>query len=241
MTDVRVGTWNMGGGEGPDGPTEQQVGRMLRTIEREGVEVLMGQECQKEYSRSILRELGYDLFAVGTERVLVAWKPKLWVPVFKEDLVLNPNNPFHRKDNPKDIYCHLPHVRLCNPLGQSLDTGSYHTPSSVQERVKPPNRMDALREAMRTMERLNDKSLCDATCLAGDDNVDEQGGAWGPWQFMLEKETGLKQFVAPRNTLGKRKVDDIRGDGLASVGNGDVIHGPTHHNAHLRTLRIVKR
>lgn len=237
MESVVVGTWNMGGGEGPDGPTRQQCEQLLTLMKKSKVSVLLGQEVQKEENITFLKELGYLVYRARPESV-VAWLPDLWTCVAKHDRVLNPRNPYHRKDNPKDIFIHMAHVILVNDEGVSMDAGSYHTPSSVQEKNPPPNRIKALHESMDVLSDLNADSKCRCTLFGGDDNVDEEQGAYGPWGFMEFKATGLRQLRAPRNTLGHRKVDDFRVRGLKPIGEGAVLHGPTHHNAHIRKLLL---
>lgn len=235
MQNVKVATWNMGGGEGPTGPTLHQTEAVLSEIEKIGVSVLLGQEVQEEENLRLLKQLGFQVYRAAPESV-VAWKPEVWTAVAKHDRVLNPRNPYHRKDNPKDIFIHMAHVVLCNDEGVSMDAGSYHTPSSVQERNQPKNRIAALRESMKVLSDLAADSKCRCTLFGGDDNVDEEQGAFGPWDFMLYNATGLRQITAPQNTLGKRKVDDFRVRGLKPVNEGRIVRGPTHHNAHVQTL-----
>jgi hypothetical protein len=237
VENFRVATWNMGGGEGPTGPTFGEVKDLLADIRDSKVSVLLGQEVQKDENIEFLKKLGYSVHQFGPE-CIVAWLD-VWVAANTFGEVLNPKNPYHRKDNPKDVLCKMPRVILCNKVGQTLDVGSYHTPSSVQEPVKPPNRIAALREAMETMSEVAETSLCHGVLLGGDDNVDEEGNAYGPWDFMRAPATGLKLVTAPKNTLGKRKVDDFRTKGLKVVGEGRVLHGPTDHNAHVETLAFA--
>lgn len=237
MENFRVATWNMGGGEGPTGPTFGEVKSLLTQIREAKVSVLLGQEVQKDENIELLESLGYTVHQFGPE-CIVAWLSN-WVAAREFGEVLNPKHPYHRKDNPKDVLCKMPRVILCNKLGQTIDVGSYHTPSSVQEPNKPVNRIAALREAMETMSDIADTSLCNGVLLGGDDNVDEQGNAYGPWDFMRQGATGLRLLVAPKNTLGKRKVDDFRVKGLKAVDDGHVFHGPTDHNAHVQTLTFV--
>lgn len=237
MVNFRVATWNMGGGEGPTGPTFGQVKSLLTDIREAKVSVLLGQEVQKDENIEFLKTLGYSVHQFGPE-CIVAWLD-YWVAAREFGEVLNPNNPFHRKNNPTDVFCKMPRVILCNKFGQTIDVGSYHTPSSVQEKDKPVQRIAALREAMETMSEIAETSLCNGVLLGGDDNVDEEGNAYGPWDFMRKPATGLKLVTAPSNTLGKRKVDDFRIKGLKTVGDGRVFHGPTHHNAHVQTLTFA--
>lgn len=232
---VRVATWNMGGGETKGGPTLGETTELLQDVHELGVEIFLGQEAQENENLDILRDLGYRVFRARPESI-VAWLPH-WKPMARYDRVLNPNEPFFRPGSDNAVYIHMAHVILCNKEGVSLDAGSYHTPSSVQQKDAPDQRLAALREAMDTMGDLASNSKCRATLFGGDDNVDEQEGH-GPWGFMLQPATGLRQIRPPRATLGKRKVDDFRVRNLQPMGNGKVLHGPTHHNVHIQTLKL---
>jgi hypothetical protein len=238
LREFTAGTWNMGGGEGPDGPTFEQVQRVCNQMKNAGMSIGLFLEAQKDENVKHLHSLGYFTHQFGPESV-VAWLDP-WVAARTWGMVLNEENPFFRKGGSKPIFCRMARVVLCNPFGQSVDAGAYHTPSSVQEKVQPKNRILALREAADNWQEIGEDSLCDAVLLGGDDNVDEEGGAFGPWTFMTMAGTGLRQITAPRNTLGKRKVDDFRVKGLKPIDEGLVIQGPTHHNAHLQTFRFTK-
>jgi hypothetical protein len=228
-------TWNAGGGE-PVGPTDADVVEVLTKIFRLKTTVFFGQEFQEKHDRLFLREIGFEMHRYGPE-CIVAWNPDVWTKLATDDVKLNPNNPFYRVGKgERPIYCYSPAVLLGNKLGLTLDALSLHMPSSVQEKDPPKNRIAATREAARTLTERKRESRCHAQDFAGDDNVDETG-AWGPWDFMLGGATGLRQLQAPQNTLGKRKVDDHRVAGLRDLG-GKVVKGPTHHNAHVRTLRF---
>lgn len=233
-------TWNFGGGE-PVGPTDRSVKRLVSTARDAGVSVLLGQEVQEAPDREILEGAGYRIHRYGPE-CLVAWLPEIWTGVAPHDLVLNPENPFHRKDRPADVFCKQAGMILCDAQGRSLDVGSYHTPSSVQEpehqkQDQPPsNRIAALREATRKWRQIANESECRAVLLGGDDNVDED---YGDWAFMLQPATGLRLVQAPSNTLGHRQVDDFRVRGLVPLpGGGRVVHGPTDHNMFIQTWRF---
>jgi hypothetical protein len=236
MKKFNAVTWNMGGGEGPTGPTFPQVKNVLTEFKDLNVSVGLGQEVQKDENIEFLKSLGYSVSQYGPESI-VFWDHR-WVAADEFGTVLNPNTPYHRKDNPRDVWVKMARVILCNREGVSLNVGSYHTPSSVQEKNKPPNRIAALKESMEQMSRIAETSKCHGVLLGGDDNVDENEGAWGPWDFMRRKATGLNLVVAPRNTLGKRKVDDFRVKGLRPQGDGRVVHGPTDHNAYVQTFLL---
>ena len=230
----KVATWNMGGGEERGGPTPDQADRVLTRLERMGCSVVLGQEAQEANDREALRDLGYRVHRAQPE-TLVAWQPGLWTPVLLDEVVLNPTSPFFRKGGDKPIYVTAARAILCSNWGQSVECLSYHTPSSVQPLAQAPeNREAALRESMDTMAELADDSLATAVLFGGDDNVDERHGSW---PFMLEVETGLRQVVAPGNTLGRRRVDDFRVRDLVVMA-GTVVEGPTHHNAHARKMRF---
>jgi hypothetical protein len=238
MSSFTAATWNLGGGE-PVGPTDAAVRRVLTSLKVEhGVDLLLVQEGQEKFDRALVEELWPGVHSAGPE-CMVAWSPdKFPAAVNERDTVLNPENPFFRKNGSRPIFCHMPQVILVTRWGRTVDVGSYHLPSSVQQANKPPNRIAATREAMAIMARIQRRNQCDAVLLGGDDNVDEEQGAFGPWAFMLYEATGLRQVVAPSNTLGHRSVDDFREDGLVVVGDGEVIHGPTHHNPHIRKFRF---
>jgi hypothetical protein len=237
MSDkVRIATWNMGGGEPMGGPGLEATTNVLQKLHKLRVEILLGQEAQENENIRAIKALGYRVHQAGPESI-VAWLPH-WHDVFRANRVLNPNNPFFRPGRPdKPIYVHMANTRLCNKDGISLDLGSYHTPSSVQKKNPPPNRMAALRESMDTLEELAKESLCDASCYGGDDNVDERK-AYGPWDFMLKRATGLKLVRAPKNTLRDRKVDDFRVRRLKPIGNGVVLDGPGHHNPFVQDFEL---
>lgn len=224
---IKAATWNMGGGEAHGGPTDQQVATTLAAAAKTGATILLGQEASDRNDRAALRDLGFTIFRAGPE-CLVAWKNDTWKPLAKRDVILNPTQPYWRVGGAK-VTMHMPEVILGDPQGRTLRVGSYHLPSSVQDPNPPANRMAALREAMETMADRAARSATHGVLYGGDDNVDE-AGAYGPWEFMLGRVTGLRQVRAPRNTLGVRKVDDFRISGLKPKGKGRVIHGPTHHN-----------
>lgn len=231
---VRAATWNMGGGEQAGGPTPGEARTVLGALHRAGCSIILGQETQEAGDRDILRELGYRLHRTRPES-LVAWLPELWTAVHVDDVTLNPTHPYYRKGGSSPVYVKSARVILCDRAGRSVDTLSYHTPSSVQPiDDAPPRRLAALRESMDTLAELADQTQARAVLFGGDDNVDENGPAWA---FMLGDRTGLRQVKAPRATLGRRRVDDFRVRGFQVDSDGRVVHGPTHHNAHIRRFR----
>lgn len=227
----KAATWNMGGGENP-GPNDQQAARLLKTVTKAKASLVLGQEVQDRADRLTLRDLGFNLHRAGPDSI-VAWLPGVWTPLADADVILNPDAPFFRKGSQTPVFVHMPEVVLGDRAGRTIRVGSYHTPSSVQEPNAPERRLEALAQAMETLTTRAAGSLTDAVLYGGDDNVDE-GGAHGPWEFMSEKATGLRLHQAPRNTLGRRKVDDFRTAGLKARGRGKVIQGPTHHNAYVQ-------
>jgi hypothetical protein len=237
MEEFRATTWNMGGGEPHGGPTDEASDRVLTEVKAMGASVILGQEVQEETNIRALHELGYKTFRALPES-LVAWLPEVWTCVYKDVVRLNPDAPFHRKTS-HPVYVNMAYVILCNDEGVSMDVGSYHTPSSVQEPNPAPERMAALRQSMETLGDLAEDSKCHATLFGGDDNVDEEG-PMGEWGFMLRRSTGLRLVRAPRNTLGRRKVDDFRVRNLKPKNSGAIVHGPTDHNAYLQRFILPR-
>ncbi|MEO1961294.1 MAG: hypothetical protein ABGW82_10040 [Paracoccus sp. (in: a-proteobacteria)] len=227
----KAATWNMGGGENP-GPTDDQAARVIKAVAKTGTSLFLTQESQDLADRLAIRDLGFRVHRAGPDS-MVAWDPQTWTPLAKMEVVLNPSTPFFRVGKTTPVFIHMPEVVLGDKEGRTIRVGSYHTPSSVQEDNAPARRRAALEEAMTVLSARGTGSLTDAVLFGGDDNVDETG-AYGPWDFMGWGATGLALHQAPRNTLGRRKVDDFRSRGLNARGRGQVIDGPTHHNAYVQ-------
>lgn len=238
MADTfRVATWNMGGGE-KVGPSDGEVRELLAELRASRCSILLGQEAQERHDLAVLAELGY-LFHQTEPESVVAWLPEEWVEVARFDETLT-QTPYFRPGSTRPVLVKAARVILCDRVGRSLEVLSYHLPSSVQKADPSERRMVALREAMRSLATIAEQSHTRAVLFGGDDNVDEDG-PHGPWRFMRAAETGLRQVPAPKPTLGSRRVDDFRIRGLATVGAGRVVQGPTHHNAHVQRLRWRKR
>lgn len=231
MRTFKAATWNMGGGERP-GPADDEAKDVLNKIHRAGVDLVFGQEVQDIHDRRHMRALGFRVVFVRPES-LVAWDPASWVLISWKDVTLNPNNPYFRKGKDVPIYVHMAEVILSDLEGRTVRVGSYHTPAAVQQPDAPERRLDALKESMEILGSRARGSHTHAVLYGGDDNVDEALGH-GPWGFMRMRTTGLRLVRAPSNTLGRRKVDDFRSRNLKVIGKGQVIQGPTHHNAFIQ-------
>jgi hypothetical protein len=238
-TTTVVATWNAGGGE-EVGPSDADVVKLLTKVfqpdkpkAKWSTKIFMGQEFQEKHDRLFLKELGLEHYRYGPECV-VAWHPDFWKALSKDDLRLNPNNPFFRPSSDKKVFCDVPAVVLGNELGLTVDTISFHLPSSVQQPDPPDNRVDASQEAAETLRDRRKSTLTHAKIYSGDTNIDPNGPHVPPG-VLSQRKTGLKLLVSPRNTLGRRKVDHHLVYGLTDLG-GRTLNGPTHHNVHLRRL-----
>ena len=234
MADFVAATWNTAGGTGPERrPDVGQLAVVLDRLEHHEVSVLLLQELSAPGVAKLFRDRGWHLH-VARPQYGVAWRPETWTAVADPDRVRLADTTFGRVGG-ATATVDAARAVLCDRAGRSLTALSYHTPSHVQVDHKPPRRIQALREAMRTMRQLGQAAQSRACLFGGDDNVDERLGH-GPWGFMLRKATGLELVQPPTPTRGRHRFDDFRTRGL-TAGHGLTLDGAGDHRVHVRVFR----
>lgn len=228
----RAATWNVYHGT----PVEDLEGTVSR-LARKDVSVLLIQEGSQDGLPALLKEHGYSSYRVNRQYV-IAWTDH-WTDVHLGGTRLA-DTEFYRSG--KTVPVQAGTAILSDPKGRTIWTLSYHTPSRVQRggpnEKGAPYRVQALREAMETLEMIADEAETHAVLFGGDDNVDESRGRG--WRFMRWAMTGLRQVQATDPTHGGRKkgrrIDDFRVRGLIP-GRGWTWNTPSDHRVHVRTFK----
>lgn len=179
-------------------------------------------------------------FRTGQNAIL--WNPQTWTRVHSEPVLLSDEvwHPAGRPD--QDNVTRSPAVILADRAGRTLTALSYHLPPHVQNPNPPAARRSNLEDSMDTMARLAKKARSAACLFGGDDNVDEARETGGPWDFMLERETGMRLIRPPEATHGRRRIDDFRVADLHPVPKGAWTMGsPSDHRIHARVFRFTPR
>lgn len=202
-------------------------------LNQHGVSLLLMQEMSHPDVMNMVRDAGLKAFRHAPQYV-VAWKPDHWTKITAQGIALA-QTPFYRKGSDRPVITEAAKVILSDDQGRTVTAMSYHTPSSVQTADPPANRIQALREAAETWREEAKKAKTHACLFGGDDNVDERL-SHGPWDFLSNQATGLRQVRAPGATIGKvRRIDDFRVKGLKPK-QGKVLPGGGDHRIHVRTF-----
>ena len=194
-----------------------------------GVTVLLLQEARQQHLPVMLAGHGY--LSVRSGGQVAAWREDTWVAADAFPLRLASANWFYSDGKPAVSTAAV--AVLCDHQGRTITAASYHLPPAVQARGRPtsllPRRLRVTRQSVETLKALAGTALTRARLFGGDDNVDESRGPG--WEFMLRAATGLRQVQAPDPTLGSRRIDDFRVNGLL-VRAGYTLPGGGDHRLH---------
>lgn len=216
-------TWNVF--HGTPAPV---IASTLAASRQRGVSVWLLQELSDPAARSAIRELGLTL-GFSPRQYGIAWDPKVWCAVAPGRSERLGQTPYFRKGGGPEQFSDAHLEVLSDRLGRTLTALSYHAPPAVQRPNPPSARWKALQETAASWRRLANESQARACLFGGDDNVDERL-RFGPWAFMLQAATGLRQVTASRPTHGKvRRIDDFRVRGLRPLGDGKVFNTASDH------------
>lgn len=211
-----------------------------KQVEEHDVKLVLGQEFAKRSQREIFTAIGWQFFW-HPQQYVVAWDPTWFTAIGKGWGARLSEQAYYRKGGDQKQYSEGAAQILCDPVGHSLLTVSYHLPAHIQvpDRNRPENRFVAAVDSMGTLSTLTRKAKTTGSLTGGDDNVDEDSGVGsdtGLWLPMLTKATGLKQIQAPSGTHGKRQIDDFRIPEKGSLrvvkGKGWVFDGGGDHKGH---------
>lgn len=201
----RAVTWNV---FGPT-PADHLAPHMADQLRHHGVSLFFMQEAGGADLDKMCRDHGLETYSWDQYRL--AWMPTVWVWIRGEHFYLSDQE--YRDRQGREERTGGVSMIFCDRYGRSLEAVCYHTPAHIQVPDHPERRVTAAFEAMATLGRMADETLCRGFLAAGDDNVDEFQG-YGVdsqmWLPMLARATGLHQVQAPNPTLGDRRIDDFR-------------------------------
>lgn len=229
--DFKTVTWNAF-----HGTPAKALRPVLRGLLDREVSLFLMLEMARQEQRDMLEAAGLQYF-FHPRQYVIAWDPAVWTKIDAYGVRLS-DHPYWARGGDNAQYSEAAEAILCDKLGRSVLAQSYHTPAHIQVPANkvPKNRLIATKESAAYWRQRAKAAETRAVLFGGDDNVDETKGH-GPWNFMLDKATGLTQVQAPTPTFGKRRIDDYRVKGLVA-GPGLTLPGggaeKPAHRVHLR-------